>query len=60
MVAIGIGNGSNTGDDESAVNENDDDLDLTEAELAEQEALSSRNFSTTISMESARRTSFRG
>ncbi|KAG3113686.1 hypothetical protein PI124_g6042 [Phytophthora idaei] len=39
MVAIAIGIGSNAGDDEYAVNENDDDLDLTEAELAEQEAL---------------------
>ncbi|KAF1779007.1 Peptidase A2A, retrovirus, catalytic [Phytophthora cactorum] len=29
----------NDGDDEYAVNENDDDLDLTEAELSEQEAL---------------------
>ncbi|KAG6943674.1 hypothetical protein JG687_00018309, partial [Phytophthora cactorum] len=33
--AIGIG--SNAGDDEYAVNENDDDLDLTDAEFAEQE-----------------------
>ncbi|KAG3077387.1 hypothetical protein PI124_g19098 [Phytophthora idaei] len=39
MVAIAIGIGSSAGDDEYAVNENDDDLDLTEAELAEQEAL---------------------
>ncbi|KAG3220393.1 hypothetical protein PC129_g8851 [Phytophthora cactorum] len=47
MVAIAIGNGSNA---------NDDDLELTEAELAEP---SNRNLSTTISMESARRASFR-
>ncbi|KAG3150992.1 hypothetical protein PI126_g11204 [Phytophthora idaei] len=39
MVAIAIGIGSNAGDDEYAVNENDDDLDLTEAEFAEQETL---------------------
>ncbi|KAG2762994.1 hypothetical protein PC129_g9123 [Phytophthora cactorum] len=39
MVAIAIGIGSSAGDDEYAVNENDDGLDLTEAELAEQEAL---------------------